>query len=289
MLRILLGKEEQENESMNVLVFGQGKSGTTVVSKTIQHSLPGASYLLEPKSEEKIASNERGHRVVKILHGQWQTNLPGLTRILRNESAARFDRIVKIIRDPRDQAISFLLYNFYGNAREGHASDEQLWEIIALFREKERRPATISFSAVCAKINRILGWNGFSSRWLLSESGLVANRPYWSYLNSFQDFGYLMKYETFMQGDLRELESYLGISLSPNREVGEFTRTRRSASWGNWREFFTLEDVELLRPLTGELLSEMGYPEWALRPVDQLNPEHFSGYLVKLMQEARSR
>jgi hypothetical protein len=50
--------------------------------------------------------------VVKILHGQWTDKLSSLTRLLRNESATKFDRLVKIIRDPRDQAISFFLYNF---------------------------------------------------------------------------------------------------------------------------------------------------------------------------------
>ena len=274
---------------MNVLVFGQGKSGTTVISKAIQHSLPGAAYLMEPKSEEAISSNAARHQVVKILYGQWKSNLAGLTRILRHESTTRFDRIVKIIRDPRDQAISFLLYNFYSNAQDKRASDEQLLEIIALFREKEQRPTAISFTDLCAGVNRILRWNGFLSSWLLTESGLVANRDYWNYLTSFQEFGYLMKYETFMEGDVTGLESYLRVKLSPNREVGEFGRTKRSASWGNWREFFTPEDVELLRPLTGDLLNEMGYPDWQLQPVEHLNPEHFSGYLVKLMREARSR
>ncbi len=98
-----------------------------------------------------------------------------------------------------------------------------------------------------------------------------------------------MKYETFMQGGLSGLESYLSVQLSSKREVGEFSRTRRSASWGNWREFFTPEDVELLRPLTEQLLTEMGYPDWQLQPVEHLNPEHFSRYLVKLMREARGR
>ncbi len=244
---------------------------------------------MEPKSEEAISSPGARDQVVKILHGQWKANLPGLTRILRNESTARFDRIVKIIRDPRDQAISSFLYNFYGMAGNGNASDEQLQEMIELVRAKEQSPQAISFATLCAEVNRIMRWKGYSSRWLLTESDLVANRDYWNYLISFQECGYLLKYETFMQGELMGLESYLGVQLSPNREVGEFTRTRRSASWGNWREFFTPEDVELLRPLSEDLLNEMGYPDWQLQPVNRLNPEHFSEYLMKLLGEARRR
>lgn len=122
---------------MNVLVFGQGKSGTTVIAKTIQHSLPGAVFLMEPKTEAALTRPGAAHMVVKILQGQWQKNLPGLTTVLRNESSARFDRIVKIIRDPRDQAISSFLYNFFSFAQPGGATEEQLDEVIALVRAKE--------------------------------------------------------------------------------------------------------------------------------------------------------
>lgn len=59
---------------MNVLVFGQGKSGTTVIAKTIQHSLPGAVFLMEPKTEQTLTRPGARHTVVKILYGQWQEN-----------------------------------------------------------------------------------------------------------------------------------------------------------------------------------------------------------------------
>src|SRR5438105_13573466 len=104
---------------MKVLVFGQGRTGTTVIAKTIQHSLPGASFLMEPKTEQSLLRARASSQVAKILHGQWRENLPGLSRILRNESPIQFDKIVKTIRDPRDQAISFLLYNYYELARDG--------------------------------------------------------------------------------------------------------------------------------------------------------------------------
>mgnify|MGYP001795428506 FL=1 len=71
--------------------------------------------------------------------------------------------------------------------------------------------------------------------------------------------------------------------------MGEYTRARRSASAENWREFFTPEDVAILQPLTAELLEEMGYPDWELRPAERLNPAHFSEYLVRLREEARPR
>lgn len=274
---------------MNVLVFGQGKSGTTVIAKTIQHSLPGAVFLMEPKTEAALTRPGTAHTVVKILHGQWQKNLPGLTTVLRNESSAHFDRIVKIIRDPRDQAISSFLYNFFNLARPGGATAEQLDEVVALVRAKEQSPQQISFASLCAEVNRIMRWRNYSSAWLMTESGQVTNRAFWEFLVSLGDSGHVVRYESFIQGDLRGLESYLGFRLSRRREVGEYERTRRSAASGNWREFFTPEDVAILRPLTAELLAEMGYPDWQLRPVEHLNPEHFSGYLTRLRHEARPR
>ena len=288
-LRILSATAGAIEQIMNVLVFGQGKSGTTVIAKTIQHSLPAAVFLMEPKTEEELTRPGAVHTVVKILHGQWQQNLSGLTGVLRNDSSARFDRIVKIIRDPRDQAISSFFYNFFTLAQPGAATDEQLDEVVALIREKEQSPQTISFASLCGGVNRIMRWRGYSSAWLMTESGQVTNRTFWEFLRSLGDTGHLLRYEDFIHGELRQLEMYLGFPLSVRRELGAYERTRRSASAGNWREFFTPEDVEILRPLTADLLVEMGYPDWDLHSVERLNPDHFSGYLARLRAEARPR
>ncbi len=268
---------------MNVLVFGLGKSGTTVIAKAIQHSLPGAKFLMEPKTEEEIAQRRKRPLVVKILAGQWQEKLPALAQMLRNESTVRFDRMVTILRDPRDQAISSFLYNFYALAQDGHATAEQMRELTALVRMKEERPAEISFTGLCAETNRVMRWKGYTSEWLVE-----ASRSYWRFLCSLGKTNcFRLRYEDFVRGDLAPLESYLGFPLSSRREVDEYARTRRSASSENWREFFTPEDVAILRPLIGDLLSEMGYDDWELRPAAALNPAHFSGYVERLIQEAQ--
>jgi hypothetical protein len=272
---------------MRVLVFGQGKSGTTVLAKTIQNSLPDADLLMEPKTEAALASSAAQNLVVKILYGQWVQNLPGLTRIARNKSGLPLDRIVKLIRDPRDQAISFLLYNFYEIARDVEVSERQLEELVHLIQIKERSPASISFGALCSEINRVMGWDRFTSRWLLVESGLVANHTYLEYLRSLCDCGYLMRYENFIRGDTQGLESYLGFELSSRRDVGEFARTRRSASCDNWQAFFTSEDVVALRSALEPVLDSMGYNDWELRPAKCLDRAHFSEYVTRLIREAR--
>ena len=97
-----------------------------------------------------------------------------------------------------------------------------------------------------------------------------------------------MKYEDFVRGELGGLESYLALKLSANREVGPFSRTRRTASCENWRQFFTAEDVALLRPVSGQHLATMGYTGWQLQEVERLNSEHFSEYVVRLIREARA-
>jgi len=42
----------------NILLVGKAKTGTTVISKAIQHSIPGATYYLEPKSMEYFEHGE---------------------------------------------------------------------------------------------------------------------------------------------------------------------------------------------------------------------------------------
>jgi hypothetical protein len=272
---------------MRVLVFGQGKTGTTVIAKTIQHSISGANFLMEPKSEFEIAVGQNNATVTKILYGQWKRDSESLDRVLRNQSdTCCFDKLIKIIRDPRDQAISFFFYNFYDYALSPSISDNQLRELLSIVRNKEISPQSISFATLCDEVNRVHGWKRFTSTWLIRDSGIIANKEYWEYLKSINE-GYLCRYEDFMRGNVDGLEDYLGLTLSTDRSVDEFSRTCRSAASENWREFFTEEDIHQLRPVCESLLNEMGYPDWELKPIDRLSPAHFSSYLLGLIRAVR--
>ncbi len=69
---------------MNVLVIGKAKTGTTVISKTIQATLgEGCEYYLEPQDVSFFDNDQfldkKTHRVVKIIFEHWDSR-PALSR-----------------------------------------------------------------------------------------------------------------------------------------------------------------------------------------------------------------
>src|SRR3546814_17918446 len=78
---------------------------------------------------------------------------------------------------------------------------------------------------------------------------------------------------------MTDLESYLGVTLPSDMSsvnLGPFGYTKRSGASGNWRAFFTEEDVKILRPLIGAKLDDARYQDWALSPQSALNPDDYS-------------
>src|SRR3546814_16547313 len=66
-------------------------------------------------------------------------------------------------------------------------------------------------------------------------------------------------------GRMTDLESYLGVTLPSDMSsvnLGPFGYTKRSGASGNWRAFFTEEDVKILRPLIGAKLDDARYQDW---------------------------
>jgi len=92
---------------MNVLVIGRAKTGTTVISKAIQKSLPSACYHLEPKSicffEHGAHLEEENAKVVKIIFEHWIESRRLRDAFMYNETRLKFDRVIAIRRDLRDE------------------------------------------------------------------------------------------------------------------------------------------------------------------------------------------
>src|SRR3546814_15751780 len=94
----------------------------------------------------------------------------------------------------------------------------------------------------------------------------------------------LFPYTTLFRS-MTDLESYLGVTLPSDMSsvnLGPFGYTKRSGASGNWRAFFTEEDVKILRPLIGAKLDDARYQDWALSPQSALNPDDYSRYVARL-------
>ncbi len=272
---------------MNVLVIGKGKSGTTVISKTIQHSLPGSCFHMEPKEVgyfERIQPHPQGD-VIKILFDPWMRRLRLLNGIVHGETGCRFDKIVAIIRDPRDVLISETLYRPFNVLRRVSGRDA-FTPMIELLREKEADPRAVSFAEIidcsdriCPKIEIVRGAGGQYLHWL---SQLIRGKS--------KDVPlHVLRYEDFIADRTADLSDFLGVPLSDERDVGKFQRTRRSAASDNWRRWFTSADIARFKPLLQPMIEQWGFTtEWDLDPSPSIAAAEGSTYVERLLDEAET-
>ncbi|WP_370306887.1 hypothetical protein [Sinimarinibacterium flocculans] len=268
---------------MNVLVVGKAKTGTTVISKAIHQALPGARYHLEPKAASYFEEHGGGggSDIVKIIFEHWGGRPADRDALVDNRLAMRFDRRVFIVRDPRDEAISRLLYLAYPwMAKHGAGRDqrETLREWIGLLQRKERDPQSVGGLELFAWARERLGTD------VLASTAQSAAR-YAAFLARAPASSFLIRYEDFVEGRIAALNEYLGLQLEPQTvPLGDLARTRRSAASGNWKSFFAASEMSTLQSLFGEACKAQGYEDWAPQSAAALDSRHFSGYVERLVE-----
>lgn len=264
---------------MNVLVLGRAKTGTTVIAKTIQNSIEHVDLLMEPKSVSKFFVNYTANVVAKVIFEHWTKRPHTRLAFIHNEFALKFDKQIAIIRDPRDELISRMFYIVYGYIKNGEVSREEIQPWINIVREKERSPGTISVRELMLVLNQVFG--------IQKSMKISETFDYFRFLRDAFSSAHVVRYEDFMEGRQEELERYLGFPLNREVDIGQkFSRLRRTAAFNNWKTFFLQSDLDEFRHWHGDEMESMGYGDWELTPVDTLDPEHGSGYVERICEEA---
>jgi hypothetical protein len=269
---------------MNILVIGKAKTGTTVISKTIQKSIPGPTeYYLEPQKigffeQEYFAQSDCSH-VVKIIFEHWSNTPRMRNAIIHNEAALKFDKVICIVRDLRDEIISRLMYLIYSYKENYHLNSEQTKAWIEILEKKEKSPKSIAFLELFAEFEKIfnVSFNGELN------NSIIQSIVYYDFIHGPAKNSLVMKYEDFVMYKLQLLEDFLGFPISNDRNVDYLERTKRSATFNNWKKVFTPEDIEFLKPQLSSILEQFGYLDWELEECDKLESEHYSGYVKRLL------
>jgi hypothetical protein len=231
---------------MNYLIAGLPKSGTTILFTRVREGLGGeiATYF-EPRTEEQyenlFATGQYRDTLTKILIGAVP---PGC------DINTRFERKVLIVRDPRDQLISLLLYRFNRftqiNDRDAYHRARRLLE------QKVHDPSSLSTVELFDRIHTLIRMPGIAH--LVSRYHQAIN---YRHTCSPQ----VIRYEAFIDGDVAALERYLGITLPAHVEVDEmFRRVVRTRSYGEWRSWLTGEDLRFINEEMGGFMELFGYP-----------------------------
>jgi hypothetical protein len=234
---------------MNCMVTGLSKSGTTILFASIRDSFPrDRECFFEPTTaaefEHIVSRGLRTNTLTKALLG----NLVEHSHVI-----TRFDTMVLIVRDPRDQFISQMLYQFYRFKVRG---DRAGYECARdLLRRKIESPSTVSTIQLYDTIASLAGRHG-SENLAKRYDTLVRFRE--------QYRPHTVRYEDFVDRKSEGLEGlaqYLGMPVSIASQVDdEHRRVVRTKTHGEWRAWLTAEDLEFINRGVAESMRALDYP-----------------------------
>lgn len=257
---------------MKILILGLPKTGTTALYAKIKNSISGeVECMFEPRNYEKTDSKDV---LAKVLFSTVETNY---------DSFLEFDKKIILVRDLRDWIISSALYGFsYG--KKCFRDSEASLEILKLLRQKEKDPDSVSMVKLFNSIRF-----GPNSNFEINVNNrmLLLNR-FIDFHDSNRDF-FLLRYEDFIDGNLGDLEDYLGFKLVGSSDVGaNLRRVVRTKGYGNWKNWFTDEDVNKFRPIFEVFMNRYGYlDDWKTNLVKKIDPEHCTVYALRNLNERR--
>ena len=276
---------------MEIVIYGLAKTGTSALFYKLKNSLPADTLcLFEPVSRGRIsrfreglkaASSRRGNRFVLAKVLAFSSARP-----VRLADFATFDKQILIFRDPRDRLVSHLLYKAYDAGRV--ADDVAVGEHIAALREKEARPRSVSLMRLLQTLGRLQGGAFSLATWSERYRTEAVARPL--AFHGERPGIHTISYEDMVDDRYTGLESYLGVILDGSATVSDsMRRVVRSRGYGSWRDWFTPDDVAMLRPILQPYLDRY-YPDadWRLSETPGIDPEHGSRYVERIVNERRA-
>lgn len=251
-----------------ILITGHPKTGTTYVYHSIREQLPRQAICqFEPELRDMPVPGD--------------SDVPALVKsfVPYSEKYDHFNKKVLIVRDPRDTLISNILYQPYNsivkkNFGSAARTLEVIEEIIGLLKKKEKDPLSVPLHEIHEKFE--------GQVFRLFDSNII------DYYEKRKEL-FLLKYEDFVDGNYRKLEKYLGMRIAGNPEIPE-KRVIRSKAWGNWKDWFTPEDVDHYRSMLMEYMEVFGYnDDWKLNNKPVITPALSSEYVKRIVEEAKKQ
>lgn len=250
-----------------ILILGQPKTGTTGLFFKIKNSLPpSAQTYFEPRIFDPLWLKSKETVVAKII---FQSNLG-----IDYETFAPFPKKILMARDPRDTRISGLLYSSMYLCQK---RKDTFIDFLNLLKKKEQDPRSVTLKSLMQF--RGSGDGNIKGFLKIMEKFILFFRQHKDY--------YLFKYEDLVKENIKALEQYLQIPLFGTAEVESvYSRVVRTKDYGDWKNWFTPEDVDYFRPIFGKYMNEFGYEDdWELSPDPRILPEHCSRYVERLVSE----
>ena len=260
---------------MKVCIFGVGKSGTTALLFKVAGGLPNCAAFSGGKPGKYVGDYKNA--VYKHTYNERK----GKSFELFKEHFAQvpYDRHIWMARDPRDAAISRMLYRWH---RGVMGSKKQYQAHVELVLKKEKDPLSVSFAEIC----RYAGHN----EWPMTTEQVIdkETKRYGQMAEFVRGLGsdwFLFKYEDMVDSKFEALNQYLGFEVQHEEEVPKaYGKVVRKKKYGDWRHWFTEEDVRLFQPAFAPYMEVMGYSldDWKLDPNPVIEARYSSEYMQSL-------
>lgn len=207
------------------------------------------------------------------------------TRPFQDKHLDQFEKKIFLARDPRDILVSAFIYK---SAYMGFARDPILREeFLVALRKKEEDPKSISLKQLYELRTKLKAQARF--RPSISEMMQKDQEPEYyaeaiEFMDRRKDF-HIFKYEQYVDEDFEVINQYLGLKLENKPDLGNMKHLARTKRYGNWRQWFTAEDVEYFRPIVKPYMDRFGYSdEWELDKNPIIEPANCSEYFKKLIK-----
>ena len=136
-----------ERMSMKIFILGHGKSGTTVFLYKVAGGLPDCRAFAGSDPGRHLGDYENA--VYK--HTYRERKGRDFETYLNHVNEVGYDRMIWVARDPRDVAVSQMLYRWHKGYR---GRKKQYQAYIELIQKKEQDPASVHFHEICRYIDQ---------------------------------------------------------------------------------------------------------------------------------------
>ena len=266
---------------MKIFILGTGKSGTTALVYKVAGGLPNCKAFSGGKPGKYLGDYENA--VYK--HTYEESKGKSFELYLDHLKEEHYDRKIWMARDPRDVAVSRMLYRWQ---RGNTGQKEQYLAHLNLVLRKENDPRSVSFSEIY-RYARFNQWPIALKEVFQEEQ--VRYQHMCDFVKCLGEEWFFFTYEDMVAKNFEALNEYLGLSVLTDAEVPQSTgkaKVIRKKSTGDWRHWFTEEDVQLLKPAYTPYMERIGYDctDWTLNSNPIIEPEYSSEYMQRLARKA---
>ena len=259
------------------MILGTGKSGTTALVYKVAGGIPNCHAFSGGQPGKHLGNYENA--VYK--HTYEERKGKSFDLYQEHLQKEHYDRKIWMARDPRDAAVSRMLYRWH----KGHRGNKEQYQAhLELVFKKEQDPRSIPFHVIC----RYTGHNGWPiTTGEVVEEERIRYQNMSDFVKTLGEDWYLFTYESMVDKDFNGLNNYLGFQVEQDAEVPKSTgkaKVVRKKAVGDWRHWFTEEDVDLFMPAYLPYMEVIGYDcdDWTLSNNPVIEPEYSSMYIQRL-------